>query len=70
MSSIKISQEIPKCGEYDVIVAGGGVAGVASAVSSARMGLKTLLIEKTISLGGLATIGLVNFFVPMCNGRG
>ena len=40
------------------------------AVSSARMGLKTLLIEKTISLGGLATIGLVNLFVPMCNGRG
>lgn len=57
-------------GEYDVIVAGGGVAGVAAAVSAARMGKKVLLTEKTISLGGLATIGLVNLFVPMCNGRG
>lgn len=70
MDKIIISKEIPKCGSYDCIVAGGGVAGVASAVSAARMGLKVLLLEKTISLGGLATIGLVNLFVPMCNGHG
>ena len=70
MESISISKSISKCGSFDVIVAGGGVAGVAAAVSAARMGLKTLLIEKTVSLGGLATIGLVNLFVPMCNGRG
>ena len=56
--------------KYDVIVAGGGVAGVAAAVSAARMGKRILLIEKTITLGGLATIGLVNGFVPSCNGRG
>ena len=56
--------------KYDVIVAGGGVAGVAAAVSAARMGKRVLLIEKTITLGGLATIGLVNWFVPSCNGRG
>lgn len=70
MNTISITNEIPVKGSYDVIVAGGGVAGVAAAVSSARMGKKTLLIEKTISLGGLATIGLINLFVPMCNGRG
>ena len=29
-----------------------------------------LLIEKSIGLGGLATAGLINLFVPMCNGRG
>lgn len=56
--------------KHDVIVAGGGVAGVAAAVSAARMGKRVLLIEKTIALGGLATIGLVNWFVPSCNGRG
>ncbi len=70
MDKIIISKEIPKCASYDCIVAGGGVAGVAAAVSAARMGLKVLLLEKTISLGGLATIGLVNLFVPMCNGHG
>lgn len=54
----------------DVAVAGGGVAGVAAAVSAARHGKRVVLIEKTTQLGGLATIGLINFFVPMCNGRG
>jgi len=55
---------------YDVAVAGGGVAGVAAAVEAARSGKKVVLIEKATQLGGLATIGLINFFVPMCNGRG
>lgn len=70
MEKIKIEKEIEVKAKYDVIVAGGGVAGVAAAVSASRMGKKVLLIEKTISLGGLATIGLVNWFVPSCNGRG
>ena len=64
------NEQIPICGEYDLIVAGGGVAGVSAAVSAARMGKRVLLIEKSVSLGGLATIGLINMFVPMCNGRG
>ena len=67
---MKINREATMVGEYDVIVAGGGVAGVAAAVSAQRMGKRTLLIEKTIGLGGLATNGLINLFVPMCNGRG
>ena len=70
MTSIKIEKTVDIVGEYDVVVAGGGVAGVAAAVSAARMGKRVLLIEKTITLGGLATIGLVNWFVPSCNGRG
>ncbi len=56
--------------KYDIIVAGGGVAGVAAALEAARSGKKTVLIEKTVQLGGLATTGLINLFVPMCNGRG
>ena len=59
-----------KTAKYDVAVAGGGVAGVAAAVEAARAGKKVALIEKATQLGGLATIGLINFFVPMCNGRG
>ncbi len=57
-------------GKYGVIVAGGGVAGCAAALSAARKGKRVLLIEKTLTLGGLGTIGLINLFVPMCNGRG
>ena len=60
----------PVWGEYDVIVAGGGVAGVAAALSARRRGKSVLLIKKSLTLGGLATLGLINFFVPMCNGRG
>lgn len=62
--------EFIKTISYEIAVAGGGVAGVAAAVEAARAGKKVLLIEKATQLGGLGTIGLINFFVPMCNGRG
>lgn len=55
---------------YDVIVVGGGIAGIAAAVSSAREGASTLLIEKQINLGGLATTGLINWYEPLCDGEG
>ncbi len=70
MKEISITDKIPVRGKYDIIAAGGGVAGVAAAVAAARAGKKVLLLEKTITLGGLATTGLINLFVPMCNGRG
>lgn len=60
----------PVKGSYDVIVAGGGVAGVSAALAAKRMGKSVLLVEKSLMLGGLATLGLINLFVPMCNGRG
>lgn len=46
---------------YDVIVVGGEPEGVAAAVSSARSGNKTLLIEHRDGLGGLMTYGMLNF---------
>ena len=70
LAGLNFNNDIPHQGHYDLIVAGGGVAGVAAALSARRAGKKVLLIEKSILLGGLATIGLINFFVPMCNGRG
>lgn len=56
--------------DYDVIVLGGGIAGIAAALSSAREGASTLLIEKECALGGLATLGLVVAYLPLCDGRG
>jgi hypothetical protein len=44
----------------DVLVAGGGSAGLAAAVSAARMGAQTLLIEHHGSLGGMAPAALVH----------
>ena len=55
---------------YDVIVVGGGIAGLAAAVASARGGAHTLLMEKSIVLGGLATAGLINWYEPLCDGKG
>lgn len=48
---------------YDLIVVGGGIAGVAAAVSAGRQGLSVLLIEQTGCLGGALTNGLV---YPFC----
>lgn len=42
--------------EVDVVVAGGGTAGVAAAVAAARTGARTLLVEKGACLGGAATM--------------
>jgi len=42
--------------KYDVIVAGGGSAGVSAAIASAESGARTLLIEKFNCLGGAATM--------------
>ncbi len=47
--------------DYDVVVIGGGTAGVIAAVQSGRAQAKTLLIEKSESLGGTMTNGGVNF---------
>jgi len=56
--------------DYDVIVAGGGMAGVAAAICSARLGCATLLIESFGFLGGWATAALVNPFMTHCASDG
>ena len=67
---IRIEESFEERAHYDVIVAGGGVAGAAAAVAARRLGKSVLLVEKSMKLGGLATLGLINLYVPMCNGRG
>ena len=70
MQTYTLTKSLTPKKRYDVIVSGGGVAGCAAAYSAAKRGKSVLLLEKANILGGLATTGLVNLFVPMCNGRG
>ena len=54
------ARETKVYGEYDVVVVGGGVAGVSAALAAKRKGAKkVLLIEKQFALGGLATLGII-----------
>lgn len=54
--------EIPVSATCDVLVVGGGAAGIAAAIAAARSGAKTLLTERYGFLGGLATTALVGAF--------
>lgn len=55
---------------WDVIVIGGGTAGVPAAIASARNGAKTLIIEKNGYLGGAPTSGLVSPFANYHDSKG
>jgi len=61
-STLKLNEE------YEVIVCGGGPAGCAAAIAAAREGAKTLLVESSGMLGGMATSGLVNAWTPGFDG--
>ena len=64
------SRELPVMHECDVLVCGGGIAGVAAAMAAARNGVKVLLLEREYALGGLATLGLITIYLPVCDGMG
>lgn len=49
------AREIPVIAEVDVLVAGGGPAGIAAAIAAAREGARTLLVERYGYLGGMIT---------------
>ena len=49
--------------KFDLIVAGGGLSGVAAAVAAAREGLHVLIVEKNSNLGGAASNCLINPFM-------
>ncbi len=67
---IESEQRIPVYDETDVLVVGGGPAGVCAAVSAARQGAKVILMERYGYLGGMSTGGFVLLFDCLCDGKG
>ena len=56
------ARETPVLGEFDVVILGGGPAGIAAATSAARSGSRTLLVERYGFMGGMGTAaGVTNF---------
>jgi FAD dependent oxidoreductase len=64
------ARHTPVLGEWDVLVVGGGPAGIAAAVSAARHGARTLLVERYGFLGGMGTAGGVTNFAGLYGTRG
>lgn len=62
-------REIPVIGSYDVVVCGGGPAGIAAALSAAREGLRVILIEAGGCLGGIWTSGCLSVILDV-EGKG
>jgi FAD dependent oxidoreductase len=65
------ARRVPVYREYEVVILGGGPAGIAAAVAAARAGRRTLLIERYGFLGGMGTAaGVTNFCGLHANVRG
>ena len=61
--------QVPVVRRADLVVVGGGPAGIAAAVAGARNGLSVTLLERYAYLGGLASGGMVLVLDDMCNGE-
>lgn len=59
----ELAREIPVEASADVVIAGGGPAGLAAALGAARAGAKTILVERNGFLGGVATASLMTIFL-------
>lgn len=68
MSEFTFKQEANLYNAYDVVVAGGGPAGIGAALAAAQNGVKVLLIEGNGCLGGTSTAGNLPFYLGAMTG--
>jgi hypothetical protein len=64
------ARQVPVSGSFDVVVAGGGPAGVCAALAAARRGVSVLLLEAEGCLGGIMTSGLMSNIIDAANKGG
>lgn len=62
------SRNVPIKAEVDVLVIGGGPAGFSAAINASRKGAKTMLIEQSGAVGGVATTGLMSHWTGKTKG--
>ena len=55
-------REIPVIADVDVLVCGGGPAGVGAAIRAARLGVSVMVVEMLDCLGGMATSGMMSHY--------
>ncbi len=67
---VEQEREVPVLARVEVLVAGGGPAGLAAAIAAARQGAKVGLLERYGYVGGMATGGLVLMLDRMGNDEG
>jgi hypothetical protein len=65
---VTIADKLPSAASAPLVVAGAGPAGVCAAIAAAEEGAEVLLLERYGFLGGMATAGLVNPFMPYYTG--
>ena len=65
-----LERDVPVIAETEILVVGGGPAGIAAAVCAARRGRRVLLAERCLCLGGTATGGLVGPFMTCSDPEG
>ena len=65
---VRLEERLKVAKKVDVLVCGGGAAGVGAAIAAARKGKNTLLVEEQGCLGGLVTLGLVDMLAGFREG--
>ena len=63
-------QQVPVIAQCDVLVVGGGAAGMSAAIAAARQGADVILVERYGYLGGLASGGLIVLLLTLDDGDG